>query len=96
MISIQAKPVKPGVINLTVGTKPIAITNSTLLVYMFTIQNNSSTNVYVGDSTYQTILVPPNGSVSFGYTYCHAYDLSKFYVRSDSDNTTINIIYVGD
>ncbi len=95
-MSIQAKPIKPGIINLIVGTKPIPISSGELLVYMFTIQNNTNVNIYVGSNLYQTIVIPPNGSVSFGYAYCHAYDLSKFYVKADADNVTVNIIYVGE
>jgi len=79
--------------NVSVGTTATQITTTSTLANVLIIQNNSSVDVFLGDSTLQNIKIPANGgTISVVMPMNFKVDLSTLYLVS-STTVTVAVMY---
>jgi hypothetical protein len=80
-------------INVNVGTTPTQIVTTSTLISMLMIQNNSTSDVYLGSSTNQPIKISANGGVfTLTLPLSQKIDLSTLYLIS-SVSVTVAVMY---
>jgi hypothetical protein len=80
-------------INVNVGTTPTKIVTTSTLVSLLIIQNNSTSDVYLGSSTLQNIKIPANGGVfTLTLPLSQKIDLSTLYLVS-SVSISVGVMY---
>jgi hypothetical protein len=79
-------------LNVSVGTTATPITSTSTLVSMLLIQNNTTTDVYLGTSTLQNIKISAGGSISLVAPLGKKFDLNKLYLYAGS-STTVGVMY---
>jgi hypothetical protein len=83
----------PNNINVNVGTTPTPIASTPTLVSMLIVQNNSTTDVSLGNASLQNIKIPANGGViSLVLPMGKKMDLNKLYLVA-SASTTVAVMY---